>query len=294
MLMHAAAPWKDQLFIDCGALGLFGRSAAFESIVDGIDRLVVELGRTPDTTVVRFPPVIPRWIVDRAGFQHSFPHLLGTVHALPLEAHADAARQPDTTHWDDLYAKTDAVLTPAACYPVYASADPHIPPEGYTVDVWSYCYRHEPSTEPSRLRSFRMHEFVRIGRPEIVSDWHARMKALSGEVLRTLGLEPELLPASDPFFGRAARLLKSSQKEQNLKFEQVAPVTDELHAAIASINYHREHFGEVFELRTHDGETAHSACVGFGLERIALAMLYKHGEDVERWPGALRDRLWRS
>ncbi|MBV9119702.1 MAG: hypothetical protein JOZ39_03260 [Chloroflexi bacterium] len=280
------------MFIDCGALGLFGRSSAFESVIEGIDRLVVRLGRTDDTTIARFPPVIPRWIVDKSGFQHSFPHLLGTVHALPLDRHAEASRLTETASWDEHYAGTDAVLTPAACYPVYATVNPRVPDGGYTVDVFSYCYRHEPSQEPSRLRSFRMHEFVRIGRPDEVSRWHGQMTDLSGEVLHALGLEPQLLPASDPFFGRAARFMKASQKEQNLKFEQVAPVTPDLNAAISSINYHREHFGEAFSLAMEDGEMCHSACVGFGLERIALAALHRHGPDLERWPEEVRARLW--
>ena len=34
-----------------------------------------------------------------------------------------------------------------------------------------------------------------------------------------------------------------------------------------------DHFGINYDIRTNDGEVAHSACVGFGLERIALALL---------------------
>ncbi|MBV8086641.1 MAG: hypothetical protein JO247_17700 [Chloroflexi bacterium] len=290
MLLRQANPWADATFIDTKALGLFGRSANFEAIVEGIDRIVTA-ARTPDTLVVRFPPVIPRWIVDRSGFQNSFPHLLGTVAALPVEEHERAGRLVDVGDWDTMYARTDAVLTPAACYPVYATVDPHVPQSGYTVDVFSYCYRHEPSLEPSRLRSFRMHEFVRIGPEDTVREWHTAMTELSGRILRSLGLEPDLLPASDPFFGRAARMLKVSQKEQNLKFEQVADVTPDLRAAIASINYHRDHFGEAFGL-TVDGGVSHSGCVGFGLERIALAMLHKHGPDTDGWPAEVRSRLW--
>ena len=33
-----------------------------------------------------------------------------------------------------------------------------------------------------------------------------------------------------------------------------------------------------------DGDVAHSACVGFGLERIALALFKTHGLDAARWP----------
>ena len=46
-----------------------------------------------------------------------------------------------------------------------------------------------------------------------------------------------------------------------------------------------------FDIRTHDGEVAHSACVGFGLERVALALFKTHGFDLAKWPGEVRDVL---
>ncbi|MBV8084924.1 MAG: hypothetical protein JO247_08910 [Chloroflexi bacterium] len=287
-----ANAWQAPAFVPSGAKGIAGLTAGFTSIVEGLDALITRLGRTTETTVLRFPPVIPRWIVDKAGYQHSFPQLLGTVTALPIERQEEVGRLADVEDWDRYYAASDAVLAPAACYPVYATAASAIPAGGLLVDVLSYCYRHEPSDEPSRLRSFRMREFVRVGSPEQCQDFHARMIAFSGDVLQRVGLKPSLEPASDPFFGRAARLMKVSQKEQQLKFEQVAPITADLNAAISSINYHREHFGEAFNLHLANGEHSHSACVGFGLERIGLALLWQHGDDPASWPAAVREQLW--
>jgi seryl-tRNA synthetase len=62
--------------------------------------------------------------------------------------------------------------------------------------------------------------------------------------------------------------------------------------AIASANYHLDHFGVPFAIRTADGEAAHSACIGFGLERITLALLRTHGLDPADWPTTVRTRLW--
>ena len=45
------------------------------------------------------------------------------------------------------------------------------------------------------------------------------------------------------------------------------------------------------EDETADGDVAHSACVGFGMERIALAMLRTHGMDPSRWPSAVKARM---
>jgi hypothetical protein len=58
--------------------------------------------------------------------------------------------------------------------------------------------------------------------------------------------------------------------------------------AIASANYHKEHFGEVFEF-TAGGAVGHTACTAFGLERIALALIAVHGPAPERWPAGARE-----
>ena len=39
------------------------------------------------------------------------------------------------------------------------------------------------------------------------------------------------------------------------------------------------------------GAVAHSACVGFGMERIALALLKTHGLQTDSWPIAVRQLL---
>jgi hypothetical protein len=37
---------------------------------------------------------------------------------------------------------------------------------------------------------------------------------------------------------------------------------------------------------------AHTGCVGFGLERLALALFKHHGLDVAGWPASVRGILW--
>ncbi len=61
-----------------------------------------------------------------------------------------------------------------------------------------------------------------------------------------------------------------------------------------SINNHLDHFGTAFDIALETGERAHTACFGFGVERIVLALLKEHGLDVEGWPAAVRERLWPS
>jgi seryl-tRNA synthetase len=53
-----------------------------------------------------------------------------------------------------------------------------------------------------------------------------------------------------------------------------------------------EHFGEIWKIRQADGHLAHTACVGFGMERTTLALFRHHGLDVKAWPADVRAFLW--
>jgi len=45
-------------------------------------------------------------------------------------------------------------------------------------------------------------------------------------------------------------------------------------------------------MESAEGQGAHSACLGFGLERIAIGLFKTHGFDPLRWPHAVREQLW--
>jgi hypothetical protein len=99
--------------------------------------------------------------------------------------------------------------------------------------------------------------------------------------------------ANDPFFGRVGRMLAANQREDAAKFEIVTTVgSPDSPTAIMSSNCHREHFSVPFGIETPDGRPAHSSCVGFGIERVALALLRRHGLDPASWPASVRSRLW--
>ncbi len=196
--------------------------------------------------------------------------------------------------WSGHLGVADLCLTPASCYPVYpwvASAG-QLPPGGRLVDVGGWCFRREPSPDPARMQAFRMHENVRIGEPDVVGAWHHGWLERGASVLASLGLEVNVVPANDPFFGRAGRMLAKGQREQGLKLEVVCPISSPRPGAILSANAHLDHFGADFGIETADGTVAHTACIGFGLERVTLALLLRHGLRPDRWPVEVRSRLW--
>jgi len=133
---------------------------------------------------------------------------------------------------------------------------------------------------------------VRLGTPAEALEHRNHWLEKGAEILRSVGLEVEPVIANDPFFGRGGKVQKAMQREQNLKYEFVIPIcSTEKPTAIGSCNYHLDHFGVAFDIRSHDGAVAHSACVGFGLERVALALFKTHGFALGRWPSQVRDVL---
>jgi seryl-tRNA synthetase len=194
--------------------------------------------------------------------------------------------------WFELMSPTDVALCSAAChsvYPMFKGAT--LPVEGLYFEVQANCFRHEPSLDPARLQSFRMHEFVYLGDPDGALAFRERWIAKGQRLLGDLGLVLELVPANDPFFGRGAQMMAEGQLEKELKFEITARISSETPGAISSGNYHEDHFGVTFSMSTDGGRVAHSACFAFGFDRITLALYYAHGFQLEEWPAEVRERL---
>jgi seryl-tRNA synthetase len=275
--------------------GVCGRGPALDAIVAGLEARLSEAGRTADTEVWSFPPVISRRTIERSQFLNSFPQLVGTVHSFEGDAGGHAsmlARIAAQEDWGTEQSMTDLVLTPAVCYHVYPSFSGTLPPEGRVVDAHCQCFRREPSPDPARMQSFRMREFVFAGDRASALAWRASWQERASELMRSLGLRFDVEPAADPFFGPGARLLAASQRDEGLKFELLAAIaTPDEGSPIMSFNYHRDHFGTSFHIRTSGGDVAHTSCIGFGLERMALALVRQHGFALEAWPGEVRERI---
>ena len=91
--------------------------------------------------------------------------------------------------------------------------------------------------------------------------------------------------ANDPFFGRGGRMMAATQKEQDLKYELVVPVaTAEKPTAVASCNYHLDHFGHAFGIQTADGKPAHTRLRRLRPGADRPGAVPTHGFDPDRWP----------
>ena len=284
------------LLIPLGVPGVYGHNGVFEDVIERFEQTVTRRARPLGAEVMRFPAILNRKHYLQTTHIENFPDLMGSVHSFTGNEH-DHARMLDKRargeDWTRDLTPTDVMMTPAACYPLYPTASgTTLSPEGRLVDLRSFVFRHEPSIDPARVQIFRQREFVRMGTAEQALEHRAYWLNVGQKVLNSVGLNVQSVVANDPFFGRGGRMMAAAQKEQDLKFELVHQVaTPEKLTAITSCNYHMDHFGHAFDIKTADGEYAHTACIGFGLERIALALFMTHGFDPDHWPTDVKSVL---
>jgi seryl-tRNA synthetase len=284
------------LLFDTGVDGVYAKSSVYESIVAALDRLITSSMVDQPAEVLSFPPVLARWVFDKTDYLKSFPDLMGSVHTFrgTDRQHAELiSRAESGGDWPACLVPAEVVLCSATCHPVYPLCSGSLPEGGRRFEVNGYCFRCEPSVDPTRMQAFRMHEYVYVGEPD-----RAQLHRDGGldrglELLGRLGLEVEAVPANDPFFGRLGTMLATNQLDEALKMEIVTPVcSKERPTAIMSANCHRDHFGVPFGITDASGGTAHSACVAFGVDRVTLALLKSHGIDPTSWPPGVRGLLW--
>lgn len=284
------------LFHRMGVEGVYARTSLYLAVFQALDTYLSGW-RDPRAEIMQFPPVMSRVQLETSGYLDSFPNLLGCVcslHGTEAAIRAGAARPESDGGWTSALGPTDLVLIPAACYPLYplAAARGRLPADGWWFDIAAECFRREPSPLLHRLQSFRMREFVRIGSAGDIVAFRERYMNGVARIAADLGLPYQIELASDPFFGRIGEIKAVSQRQQALKFElliRLQPETEPV--ACMSFNYHRDHFGRVWDFKDTRGDLVHTGCVAFGMDRLTLALFAIHGKDPTRWPEETRRAL---
>ncbi len=266
--------------------GFAGLSHSLHQLAEAVDRSFCDAAMKFAAEPQQFGPLIAVNDLRKIDYFTSFPHLVAfpcTTHREP-ENLSSFARANSATTLGPLHLKrveeVTCVLTPAACYPVYIAMEgtsiAHTP---RSVTVNSTCFRAESSFEPLvRQPAFRMREIVHIGNRQSVESFLRDARACLSALGERWGLTTSLQAANDPFFdpSRSPKYLHATLFPS--KHELISGVV-----AIASLNNHRNFFGEAFAIG-FDGSPAHTACVAFGIERWVNAILCTHGVGRETWP----------
>lgn len=225
----------------------------------------------------QYPPLVRVADLDKLDYFVSFPHLGLAVSPIALDARAHVHEQtsdgaiPPTCLCD-----SHLMLPSAACYPVYlglGGTDLDAPKH---ITTLARCFRNEDYFDGlRRLLGFTMREIVCVGGADDVKHFLQGFRARVVEFAESLGLKLAIETATDPFFK------KDSAKAI---MQTLFPVKEEFvfdgDLAIASVNFHRNFFGERCDI-SYDGKPAFTGCVAFGLERWLHALSTVHGETFD-------------
>jgi hypothetical protein len=243
-------------------------------------------GRQNGAQPMSYPPLLAVADLARIDYFANFPHL--ALLASGLNTDALDARYPGDirpTMLDNAHlTPARYVLPPAACHGVYADlAGSRLAGGPHRVTTVATCFRREHYLDGvHRLLGFTMREIVCVGDRDSVLTHLAHYRRLLLDYLAELGLPVGVQPGSDPFFDATG---------PRALVQQLFPAKEEFvygdSLAIASVNFHRNVFGERCDIRTSDGAPAFSGCVAFGLERWIGALGDHFGEE----PAALLKRI---
>jgi seryl-tRNA synthetase len=279
-----------------GQVAFAGRAFALRRFVD---EEVRDLARKRfDAEEEDYPALLEPSVLARCGYFSSFPHSVCLVSHLTEDFDAIEAFRAANTDGDSLripnpgaMAQSDAALRPAVCLPIYRALEgATVPKGGLTITTTGKAFRYESINMEGlhRLWDFSMREIVFIGSAEVVQEQRARVIETVTSLMEKWDLAYRLVFASDPFFATVRGTKALWQRSRALKHEMLVDVgTGSI--AVGSINCAGTLFGDAFHIRTDEGEIATTACVGFGLERLVLALFSQHGFEPGRWPGAIRE-----
>ncbi len=266
---------------ESGQMSLSGAALRLATEIDEAVRLLASSWHADEE---RHPATLPVDVLQRLDYLRSFPHqasfaafppgdeqgLAAFVSALPDNGPVTLPGQP----------KVEEILTPAACYHVYAARQGQRRTAPEYVTTANTCFRRERAYVPLRRQwSFWMREIVCLGTPADVAAFLAEARESVRALCALLDIEISWEPATDPFFQPLSNPGFLLQKVSPTKFEAVHGGD----LAIASVNLHHDHFGAAFDIVQAD-EPVTTGCVAFGVERWLLTITERYGKDPAGWP----------
>lgn len=279
--------------------GRYGLGPFIMNLIEFFDGKFRRMAQKFSAPVFQFPSLIGADALDRCKYIRSFPHSLTLVSHLreDLESIQEFAR---TARWDgdqldcsrENLSGIKCLLAPSVCFHWYAALAESRQTEPRAITANGKCFRYESGNLKTleRLWDFTMREIIFVGPKEFVLAQRQKTVDETADLFDEWGLSYEIRSATDPFFIEDYSSQTIFQSAFDLKYEVRAALPykkDTL--AVGSFNYHQDFFGRSFNISGASGEALHTSCVGFGLERLALAFLSQYGVDRNRWPSSIAD-----
>ncbi|MEW1548815.1 hypothetical protein [Streptomyces tsukubensis] len=252
--------------------GLLTLDPVHTALLHGLDDLLTGLADRLAAPEVVGPPLLSVAGLARLDFFRNFPHLGVSAGRFAPDA-LDGLAAGESPGELPLR-PTGHLLPSATCYGLLLSLEgTDVGEDGLRLSATGRCFRNETHYDGlRRLWGFHMREVLYLGTKDGAVDHLDRGSAFVLETAGRLGLDLTRATADDPFYDRGG---------SRAKLMALDPVKHEFSApdgtAIASVNRHRNFFGERLDIRAGSHGPAYSACVAFGVERWVHAMILAHG-----------------
>ena len=273
--------------------GLMVGGPEMTRLIRSVDMMVRRLALELEAEEFTVPHLVSSETLERSGYALSCPqHLTGCTVAPTDLRTLDAIAMGNGENGAELLVPGSTYLAPSVCISLFADIahrQPIIESAALATAVGS-CTRYEAIAESDRLRlwSFTMREIVVIGGMDSVHSFRHMILGRLQDLAMEIGLPCRLVTANDPFFTNERSNLATFQSSFELKHELIGIMPDGREVAISSVNLHNQHFGLGFGLSLLGDKLAHSACIGFGLERWAQWVGAYLGDRAADWPDVLR------
>ena len=270
--------------------GLIGFTDEFLKVFNQVDEFICYLAKLVDAKDYIYPDLIDVDTLNKCNYLSQFPHQL--VFASNIEKKAKTINcfcndiEKNCMCIKNKLDEPKLINKPTICYHVYKQFENTIieePPKIITSK--GRCKRYESLNTKTleRLLDFTMREIVFIGKKEQVLEKREFLMQQVQSAISKMDIYSNIKTSYDPFFTSKYTPKALIQKKFKLKYELNAYLPDSQdELSIGSFNYHGTFFGEKFNIKLRDGSFAHTACIGFGLERFTYAYLNQKGNNCKK------------
>ena len=270
--------------------GKFVYKGQVARVFRGLDNLFRKWAGDQSAEEEFFPISVKTESLKRAGYFNTFAQHAFFVSPLDLSIVAlESAKTGEVrTHLQS----PEWVLSPTVCHHCFESLSDGAHKSHQTITALNQCSRYEVHDTGGlkRLRHYWMREIIFLRpNPEETQAALDDVLKLTTDLLRRWGIAFKVKSASDPFFLDSGTGKRMFQTALLMKRELVLPVEGKS-IACGSFNNHMKTLTEAFDITSEDGEIA-SGCVGWGYDRLILALFSQLGADSAKWPSEVREDL---
>jgi seryl-tRNA synthetase len=266
-----------------GLVGLRGAALSFRRVLDeSIRRHALERRAVEH----EYPPLLELETLAQSAYLGNFPQHVFFLSETDRDAasvevvrRAKVVALADPSFIDRALTTSSLVVSPTICFHCFRVHRGQVLPRGpHLFTALGQCGRKEPFVGPAdRLQLFTMREIISFGAADQVESERQHWMDFAWELTTRLDLTARIVIAFDPFFVFTNKK-KIYQRLTKAKYElQIRLPEEERWCAVASFNHHEATLTRAFGIRVEEGTPLQSGCVGFGYERLIVAVAAQRG-----------------